>query len=137
MSAFHDIGGQLENIWSGGWIVVSVLVTMAALGGLRIVARGLRHTSDPVTGRLALVAVATGLGVIIDGYDRWRAFVVENTLLGRAFVGWASITTRFRGIRFTLGPCLALTSMLILSMASRWIRGDRRADRMPDTVQKP
>lgn len=137
MSAFHDIGGQLGNIWSGGWIVVSVLITMAALGGLRIVARGLRCTRDPVTGWLVLVAAATGLGVIIDGYHPWRAFVMENTLLGSAFVGWASITTHFRGIRFTLGPCLSLTSMLILSMATRWIRGDRKADRMPDTVQKP
>jgi Zn-dependent protease with chaperone function len=136
MSAFHDIGGQLGNIWSGGWVVVSVLITMAALGGLRIVARGLRRT-DPVTGWLVLVAGATGLGVMIDGYDPWRAFVVENTLLGRAFVGWASITTHFRGIRFTLGPCLALASMLILSTASRWIRGERKADRMLDTVLEP
>jgi len=137
MSAFHDIGGQLGNIWSGGWIVVSVLITMAALGGLRIAARGLRRTSDPATGWLIVVAAAGGLGVIIDGYDPWRAFVVENTLLGRAFVGWASITTHFRGIRFTLGPCLSLTSMLILSTASRWIRAGRKATRMPDTMQNP
>jgi len=137
MSAFHDIGGQLGNVWSGGWIVVSVLITMAALGGLHIVARGLRRTSDPATGRLIVVAAAAGLGVLIDGYDPWRAFVVENTLLGRAFVGWASITTHFRGIRFTLGPCLSLTSMLILNMASRWIRAERKASRMPDNVQNP
>jgi hypothetical protein len=112
--AFHDIGHQLLMIWSGGWIICGVLITMVAFGALLAAARRLRHINRSSSWPLIVIAAATGVGVLLDGYDPWRTFTLENTVLGRAFVGWAAVTAHFPGIRFTLGPWLALASVVVL-----------------------
>jgi len=109
-----DIRHQLYNLWSSGWVSLSILITMAAFTALLAGA-----SNGQPFGRLrwltpAVVSVASGFGVLLDAYDPWRSFVIEQTLVGRAAVGWAAISHRFPGARFTLGPCLAVSGLLLL-----------------------
>jgi len=117
-------------MWSGGWVVLSVFVTTAALGGLLIGARRLRRFAAPSPWLLAVVAVFTGFGVVVDGYDPWRAFTIEHTLFGRGIVAWADLSAHVPGIRFTLGPCLALAAVLVSIAIRSWSGGDKEAHSM-------
>ncbi len=128
--AFGDVRNQLMNIWSGGWVALSVLITMGAFAGLFAAARNVRGPRWVRSWLPAIASVAGGVGVLLDGYDHWRSVVIEDTLLGHAFVLWASVTQRLPGIRFTLGPCLALAAVLIvrmLGLVSHSIQRARRA----------
>lgn len=128
--AFVDIRNQLTNIWSRGWIALSVVITMAAFTGLLVAARNVRGLGGVRSWLPAIASIASGVGVLLDGYDQWRSFVIEDTLFGRVFAGWASVTHRLPGIRFTLGPCLALAVVLILrvlGLAGHNIQKARRA----------
>jgi hypothetical protein len=128
--AFVDIRNQLTNIWSRGWIALSVVITMAAFTGLLVAARNVRGLGGVRSWLPAIASIASGVGVLLDGYDQWRSFVIEDTLFGRVFAGWASVTHRLPGIRFTLGPCLALAVVLILrvlGLAGHNIQKVRRA----------
>ena len=114
-SAFHDIRGQLLNVWTGGRILLSFLVATMALIGLTLAAKRLAGAGGSVNSWcLVVIGTASGLGAVVDGYDPWRISFIEHTLPGRVFSGWAVLTPRLPGLRFALGPCLALASTLVL-----------------------
>ena len=82
-----------------------------------------------------MIAATSGLGVVLDGYDPFRGFIIDDTILGRMIAGWSAATARLPGIRFTLGPCLALGSVLLLlvtvvglNTARKLFRGPRQFD---------
>ena len=39
-----------------------------------------------------LVAVAASAGTLIDGYDHWRAFELDGTVLGKVASSWGKLT---------------------------------------------
>jgi hypothetical protein len=115
ISALHDIRGQLLNIWSDGWLPVSVLIGTLAFAGLWIGARILMGQNHQVSlWSLTMVGAAAGIGVVVDGNDPWRISVIEHTLFGRLLSDWADVTRQLPLLRFTLGPCLALAGISVM-----------------------
>jgi len=129
---FQGICDELLQLWCNGRILISVLVTLTALTGVHVTARVIKRKIRINSWILCLVAAMTGLGVILDGYDPFRGSIVDDTILGRMIAGWSAITARLPGVRFTLGPCLALGSVLLLlvimvgvNTARKLLRGSR------------
>ena len=113
---FRDIARQLAELWSGGALVVGMVIVMAVFTGMQELAR-----NPGRFGRLrwpvpAIVSVAGGVGVVLDAYDPWRGSIFETTLLGRVCLAWAAFVDHVPMARFTLGACLAV-SVLLLSRA--------------------
>jgi hypothetical protein len=113
VSAFHDVWNQWLTIWSRGWILASVLINTAFLMAALAVVKRLMAKRPATRLLLALVTAISGLGVVIDGFDHWRAFVLDATVIGRVCANWADLANRFPGIRFTLGPSLLVLSLLM------------------------
>jgi hypothetical protein len=112
-SSFHDIAGQVVRIWSRGWVVASMAITTSTLVGLRSAAK-LRPARCDSVRVLAAAGAASGLGVVIDGYDPWRAYVLDHTAIGGIFTAWHALVGRVPAARFTLGPCLGLLCMCVI-----------------------
>jgi Zn-dependent protease with chaperone function len=132
---FQGIGDELIQLWGNGWILVSILLTLTAFIGVYLAGRFIQRTICINLWILSLIAATSGLGVVLDGYDPFRGFIIDDTILGRMIAGWSAATARLPGIRFTLGPCLALGSVLLLlvtvvglNTARKLFRGPRQFD---------
>jgi len=113
----RDIGRELSALWSHGWIFVSMVVVVFLFRLLYGIARWIPREDRLRLFVTGLAAFAAALGILVEGYDDLHSGFLLTGIPDTIESGWTTIVSRHPGLRFTLGPLLGLSVVLLSSAA--------------------